>query len=341
MTDIFLGSPDAQVRQYILDHYLVSEWDEYSEILANASDSDFQDPTSIGLPAVGAVLATLYKVDGTNPVGVSIRVLGYNASIPAYVKYKNDGNFIYASAIDPDTGILRGETHSDGTEAAGFVGSRLFVDNEGTASSKTIASATGSFTYGDLKTFSVPASIVDSDGAAWTFCGYNITFDFVDCLTKQVFSSGNETLYSASDLRAYANSTAIDLLNDAKFKSHIQPCVNRTFVYSSYVSRVTTDSYQCEHVVDKLWLLGGGNVNLNVNGSNYDTSRFSTVFTDNSARIKRLLANDGAAGDAVNWWLRNFNAGFSYYEYTVNTSGNYSNSNVIASHGFSPAFVIA
>ena len=220
MTDIFLGSPDAQVRQYILDHYLVSEWDEYSEILANASASDFQDPTSIGLPAVGAVLATTYKVDGTNPVGVGVRVLGYNASIPAYVKYKNGGNFIYASAVDPETGILRGETRSDGTVAAGFAGSRLFVNNEGTASSKTIASATGSFTYGDLKTFSVPASIVDSDGAAWTFCGYNITFDFVDCLANTKFSSDG-SLYSASAIRAYANSTAIDLLGDAKFKSHI------------------------------------------------------------------------------------------------------------------------
>lgn len=102
---------------------------------------------------------------------------------------------------------------------------------------------------------------------------------------------------------------------------------------------MTTDNYQCEHVVDRLWLFGGGNVNAYASGSNYDTSKFSAVFTGASARIKHTLANDGTVGSATRWWLRN--PSDESYVYFIDTSGSTDALRTYFSYGFSPAFVIA
>lgn len=75
-------------------------------------------------------------------------------------------------------------------------------------------------------------------------------------------------------------------LPDTTFVDAVIPTVNRTYV----------DANQCEHVVDRFWLLGVGNVNCkgsdttanfpdggaSIDGENkgYDTSRFRDVFTE-------------------------------------------------------------
>ena len=53
------------------------------------------------LPAVGSTLTTKYDIasDG-NPIDMPWQVLGYNSSIPKYVKYKDaSGNKIYVSSM--------------------------------------------------------------------------------------------------------------------------------------------------------------------------------------------------------------------------------------------------
>lgn len=71
------------------------------------------------------------------------------------------------------------------------------------------------------------------------------------------------------------------------FLRNIQKTVNRTWVHEDYRSEVTLDSNYCEHVVDKFWLLGNGNINCSGQDSgttyladgSYDTSKFSLIYT--------------------------------------------------------------
>lgn len=42
---------------------------------------------------------------------------------------------------------------------------------------------------------------------------------------------------------------------------NVAKAVNRTWVHGNFTSGKTLDENQCEHIVDKFWLLGNGNVN--------------------------------------------------------------------------------
>lgn len=50
------------------------------------------------------------------------------------------------------------------------------------------------------------------------------------------------------------------LANDG-FMKNVAKAVNRTWVKDDFISGKTLDENQCEHIVDKFWLLGNGNVN--------------------------------------------------------------------------------
>ncbi len=67
------------------------------------------------------------------------------------------------------------------------------------------------------------------------------------------------------------------------------------------------DSNYCEHVVDKFWLLGEGNVNTTedfLKDGAYDTSKFTEVFTSDAARLRKYMNEDGSEGSDCLWWLR-------------------------------------
>ena len=80
--------------------------------------------------------------------------------------------------------------------------------------------------------------------------------------------------------------------------------MNRTWVHLSWR---TDQAVKVENYVDKFWLLGEGNVNGNTSflkDDEYDTSKFTDIFTNNSSRIRKLMKEDGTKGSAYSWWLR-------------------------------------
>jgi len=142
----------------------------------------------------------------------------------------------------------------------------------------------------------------------------------------------NQKWYPTSS--SYTTGTITGLLSrlpDEKFLRAVSPCVNRTWVHDSYRSDKTLDSNKCEHVVDKFWLLGEGNINTAksfLNDDAYDTSKFTGVFTSDTAsvRIRKYMNEDGSEGDAYGWWLRsahsNRDYGVGYVDYGGDVNGN-------------------
>ena len=106
------------------------------------------------------------------------------------------------------------------------------------------------------------------------------------------------------------------------FLKNVSRAINRTWVHSDWDSICTQDrdSNNCEHLSDKFWTLGIGNINCTgqYSGStyfqdqNYDTSKFASIFNpsvdlnvSNTPRIKYIMSTDGTTGSsAVHWWLR-------------------------------------
>ena len=149
--------------------------------------------------------------------------------------------------------------------------------------------------------------------------------------------------------------------NDNAFVDHVQNTVNRTWTYtsSSYNWRAgkTIDSTGCEHVVDKFWLLGIGNINCSGKNSsgtlyfpdgNYDTSKYSTIWpTDKTilkiyAELKHnyMSALGTDSGTPCYWWLRSAYSSYSHYVGVVYNDGyvNYINASIY--YGVLPACTI-
>jgi len=168
--------------------------------------------------------------------------------------------------------------------------------------------------------------------------------------------------YSTSPIRQKltdisATDTIIGKLADqAPLMRNISKVVNRTWVYSA--SGNVVDANQCEHVVDRLWLLGCGNINCTgiwngsstkyLNDADYDTSCFSGVFTarenmgvNNSVRVKYNVNADGSTGSsAYFWWLRSAYSNGGNNVGCVNSGGYVSYYQAYYSSGCSPALTI-
>lgn len=70
--------------------------------------------------------------------------------------------------------------------------------------------------------------------------------------------------------------------------------------------------------MDLFWPLA----HYEVFGSGADaSSTFSTVYPNNTSRIKYNMTAAGGQGSAATWWLRNPSTGHTYSEYYVTTSG--------------------
>lgn len=102
-------------------------------------------------------------------VGITWKVLGYNASIPEYVKYKNGSEYVFVPSTV--SGLLTPITAGRGAFT------REYNPTTGDFTYTSVGSVTavsGSFTYGNNCTFDVPMSVT-VDGKEYTFTGYNIT----------------------------------------------------------------------------------------------------------------------------------------------------------------------
>ena len=285
------------------------------------------------LPAVGECIKVPYKVDPEgDPVDIDWQILGYNGSIPKYVKYKDaSGNRVYVD-IFPDTSPIA-------PLITDFTTAKAYANKDGTNLIGDVANPSGTFTYGNNNTYTVPTSIT-VNGNQYSFCGYNATiiskcslavkYDEILYIAAQFRSyeksnqsrndwrtsdirewlNGTEAIptqkwYRSSDL-ASTTGTIVGLLSrlpDYNFMKNIIPTVNRTWVYSSWR---TDQAVEVETYVDKFWLLGEGNVNVDksyLKDDLYDTSKFTDVFIDDSARIRGRMNEDGTEGLGYPWWL--------------------------------------
>ena len=133
-----------------------------------------------------------------------------------------------------------------------------------------------------------------------------------------------------------------DRLTDTDFTNNIIPTVTRTWVDSSW--RDGTETNERQTLADKFWLLGEGNINVNVSwmsDDTSDTSIYNEVFTEatsgeTNTRVRYSMTEGGTEGSACRWWLRSAYSGESstvccvdYNGYVSNGGSNNSNISVL------------
>lgn len=397
---IFLGQPSDYVKNWFISKFSptpTSIWDTYAAQL-----EDFTNQQS-NLPAVGSIVKVPYLIDAQagTIVDTDYIVMGYNSSIPQYIKYKNGSKLVFVSSVK--SGLLA-------TVSTGDIVFEKTSSGDFSATSNTVqAIGSGTFTYGNNCTFSVPDSITVS-GTVYTFAGYNMTLNSRSTMTviddatdiqantfqfDSVRNSGNgQNSYYDSYARIWLNGTGDtsrlntmkcgynngnsyygseitnvpdsfrtitfnQRMSDTSLVKHVMPVVNRIWVHNNFTSGRTLDSNQCEHIIDKYWLLGIGNVNCsgtNTNqyfkDQNYDTTIFSDLFTQNDiwtsneSRKKSLMNIDGTSAlDAqyfATYWLHSANVSDSINVASVYNDGivNLNFAHNYRSCGFAPAFTI-
>ena len=200
----FIGYLDSKVRQWILDNADPTYNSKFTIDLAKWGP-DEERPDSFPEPSLtenlissNYILNDGYVNDEGSYISVSTSadmvsslnnlstinfdwmIWGYDIDIPEYVKYRNKGKFVYVRSVqDVD------ETWNvAGSLVENFIGQKiykckwdkiLFKKNYFETGRTVSAASSEKFTYGDNCTYSVPASIVDSDGVVYTFCGHTVT----------------------------------------------------------------------------------------------------------------------------------------------------------------------
>ena len=303
-TEIYVGYPPENINQWVKKH-LYTKFDKIVEQLESGLYNDTNPLTIDDIPlTVGTSNLTFkYHVDllgkdmGYNE---PCMVLGYNASIPEYVKYKNGDERIYVKSYkggeDVQPIVVGDEVFKKKYNAYTYEVTYETLN-------KTVTSINSNkFTYGNHNTYDVPMSIT-VDGKEYSFAGYNITFqtkhalkngdcDYLQFNTYQYkanSSKANAAHWDESLLRKWLNNYSTDIISNGnpamdlvslpqkvKDETHllknIVGVVNRNINMDKYKD----DIYMC--TVDKFWLLTTGNVNCN--GTNYndgiDESQFLT-----------------------------------------------------------------
>lgn len=396
---LFLGQPSDYIKNWFISKFSptpASIWDTYAAKL-----EDFTNQQS-NLPAVGSIVKVPYLIDAQagTVVDTDYIVMGYNSSIPQYIKYKNDSKLVYVSSVK--SGLLAAVSTGDAVFEKTSSGD--FSETSNTVQ----AIGSGTFTYGNNCTFSVPDSITVA-GTVYTFAGYNMTVNsrstvtVIDAVTDiqanafqfdsernnrrqnsyydsyaRIWLNGtgdisrlttikcgynNGDSYYGSEISTVPDSfrtvTFNQRMTDTQLVKHVMPVVNRIWTHNQFTTGRTLDSNQCEHIIDKYWLLGIGNVNCS--GSNteqyfkdqyYDTTIFSNIFTqndvydNNESRKKSLMNIDGTSAlDAQyfpRYWLHSAFVSDSNSVARVFLDGsiNIDNAYIHYYNGFAPAFTI-
>lgn len=215
-TRLILGRPPQHIINWIISHRQTIQPDELdnskfgliTQALENCLSTDFSnlnyvgsDPVLIALKAGQEITDFQYKTDGITDYNTTWINLGFNASIPEYVKYRTPVGSGYKH-------VWLKSTNSDGILSDIKIGDAVYtrsysvdlLENVYEDIGKTVASIDGSFTYGNNNTYSVPMTVI-VDGTEYTFCGYNITLNskcrlYVD--GKRLVSADDGVSYSGA-----------------------------------------------------------------------------------------------------------------------------------------------
>ena len=392
---IFLGEPPAHIKQWIIDHQPMkeepdpvdtSDWGKLVAALEDCKPSDFNGLNYVGENelltelAVGAGATVKYKIDDINPVNTTWINLGYNASIPEYVKYRRAIGTGWKHVWIPSrkSELLAPIAVGDQVYAREFdtvARAHTWTAVEG----EVVTAIDGTFTYGNNCTYDVPTSIT-TDKGTYTLCGYNITLNshallMLDaaeigkiCFDRQNNDSANRrNIYDISRIRHWMNDlTCTDaacydgsayipvtfqtlinkISNEEGLIRNIAPTVNRTWVHANHVAKATQalDTNHCEHLADKFWLLGYANVNK-INEESYpdciyDTTKFLQL-ADNASRKKFKMLSNGSVGGSTDYWhLRSASSDYDSSNGNVLKDGSVGYNGSVSGYGCSPAFQI-
>ena len=329
MSDVFIGKPPQGIKNWIIDN--IPYWTKFGRWIKKF------DTTK--LPAVGSYVTVPYKVDPEgDAINTEWQILGYNKSIPSRIRYMNGKDEIFVpTMIGNELSVIgEGTPVYSGKEAVDTIGTLDDVSEEIKVNPGNEIDGVG-HTYGNNNPYDAPES-VKFNGKEWNFAGYNATIMSKYGLAAKF--EGNLYVYSqfdsqvhndwkTSEIREWLNGTEavstqrwyrssrssyttgtitglLGRLPDQNFMKNIISTVNRTWVHSSWRDG-TEDSNGCQHLADKFWLLGEGNVNGNnsyLEDKKYDTSKFTNIFTDDNSRIRKYMNEDGTEGSAYVWWLR-------------------------------------
>ena len=357
--------------------------DDWSQLAFALESGSYDDSNPITFreasAAPGSVISGVnYKISDSSTVPITWKVLGYNAAIPEHVKYRRAVGTGYKHVWVSSTklGLLAPIAVGDYARTRTYDSSTGDYTWSSDANSEAIiAVGSTTFTYGNNCPYSVPMSITTAKGV-YTFCGYNMVIQTEAILLDKDQDAAEYTYYyfdKAQNKNRYGSAPIRNFLNnmdgtvDANYSSNYQAktllhkmvsetgflknvakTVNRTWVQDSWRSDtgIVLDENNCEHIVDKFWLLGFGNVRYNYNGTNaddyvYDTTKFRSVFTDNAARVKNFMTSDGSVGsNAYRWWLRSAYAAYDSIGTFVDIGGYVGNVGTNRCHGIAPAATI-
>ena len=177
--------------------------------------------------SVDTVAKIKENLGSLSTVNFSWMVWGYDLDIPEYVKYRNGNDFVYVRSVqDVDS-----KWNVAGSLVDDFTGKEIFIckwnkcefKKEYSSTGKTVASAEGTFEYGNNRTYSVPTKIIDNNGKEYTFCGHTATLHSKNLVTSTSddgklmrytcrfnnstkYSSYGNNQYYCSMIRKYINS---------------------------------------------------------------------------------------------------------------------------------------
>ena len=187
--------------------------------------------------------------------------------------------------------------------------------------------------------------VCNTTGYSQTACGFVVEFTQVLRLAnsadgKMREEKDNEGGWYASDLVLFLNGTIYN-----KLPSDLKNVITPTYpiVSGSGHGKTSPDITESDTTKNKLYLLSGREVGLNIN---YDNKKDVTIHTrtldyyeannNNQSRIKKDLN-----GNAKNWWLRTAKSLSSYDQfYMIQSNGTAYDSGCNTSYGVSPAFRI-
>ena len=329
--NIYLGAPPDKIKKWIIANKKTDDYVDTSFVgqivkaLESCKPDQFSDLEYLGdneilknLKIGSSIVSKYENMSGKEPIDMEWIVLGYNASIPEYIKYMNGDERIYIRSATGENGEMTADFISQ-TAYKRFKFEGLTEGWRYTEVGQVTHVSEEIFTYGNNNPYSVPMSVT-VNGTEYSFAGNCITLNSklmlnVDGYNCMPFSTTNFSNWtkcptisqlSGANIRRWMNghenvqsdsiytpnhgkSADISKLkpltqrfdSDLGFSRNLMPVVDRvglSRVYHSAYGRTNTIA------IDTFSLLGIGNIcqsdyyKQNFYDCEYDTSTFSKSF---------------------------------------------------------------
>lgn len=294
---IFLGAPSSTIQETFFFRQLRKNLENFTNCSFDTETKLLRIIQKNILPKVGSTFMVNYQMDQDNPdkyIDLELRILGYNATIPQFIKYKSGNNFVYIPSIPENSHLLT--PIAANTKVYSYPNFYRY-------GGKTVSQVSeDTFTYGQTNSdwgitatengeWSVPMQVTLNDGLTYTFAGYNVTvipiaapIGLKNGVSAQAIAFNplpdGVNVWSSSNLRLWGNTNGLNddtyfycvgtkkglidgLLGRFKqsFMVAVTPVVNRTWVREACREGLILDANYCEHVIDTFWAPSAAQMN--------------------------------------------------------------------------------